>query len=86
MKELEGKMASQPEKLLRLKEKIRDILEILKTWKQYTNVLALTSAQIIKNQYGVGQEMSINQKKREVMNQLNSQHSQHFMGSIEEDT
>lgn len=31
-------------------KKIKDLVSILKTWKEYTNVLALTSAQILDAQ------------------------------------
>lgn len=40
-------------KLAMLKLKIKDIISIFKTWKEYTNVLALTSAQIMKNRSDV---------------------------------
>lgn len=36
-------------KLTQLKLKIKDIISIFKTWKDYTNILALTSAQVIRN-------------------------------------
>lgn len=68
------------------KQKVRDIVGILKTWKEYTNVLSLTSAQIISNQYGNQEEISIRRTEKEVINQLKSKSSQTFMSSIEEDT
>jgi hypothetical protein len=33
-----------------LKKKIHALLSIFTTWKEYTNVIGLTSAQVIKNQ------------------------------------
>ncbi len=43
----------------KLKEKISSLVSIFKTWKEYTNILALTSAQIIKNQLDIINEPQI---------------------------
>ena len=43
------KIKESTDRATQLKQQIKDLLSILKTWKEYTNILALTSAQIIKN-------------------------------------
>lgn len=50
-----------------LKNKIKDLISIFKTWKEYTNILALTSAQVIKNQMDVKTELQIEQTEKEVL-------------------
>ncbi len=47
-----------------LKKKIHDLLSIFTTWKEYTNVVGLTSAQVIKNQNDRDNEISINRAEK----------------------
>ena len=70
----------------RLKEKVGSLVSIFKTWKEYTNILALTSAQIIKNQMDVSNEPQIHKAEKEVMSTLKSKQAETFVDSIEEDT
>jgi hypothetical protein len=53
MKELKAEQSDEAFRLEELKTKIEDLLSIFKTWKEYTNILGMTSAQIIKNQLEV---------------------------------
>ena len=34
-----------------IKKKIIELIGIFNSWKEYTNILALTSAQVIKNRF-----------------------------------
>jgi len=49
-------------------------------------VLSLTSAQIIKNQYDLQNESSINKIEKEVLSSLNSKKDDDYLRSVEEDT
>jgi hypothetical protein len=54
----EGKKTKEG-RVLALKQKVRHLIAIFKTWKEYTNILALTSAQVIKNKSTVNSERVI---------------------------
>lgn len=69
-----------------LKQKVRDLTAIFKLWKEYTNVVGLTSAQVIRNQNEVNNEISINRAEKEVLSGLRAKEKETFIGSIEEDT
>ena len=69
-----------------LKKKIRDLLSIFKIWKEYTNIIGLTSAQVLRNEQDLRSEISINKTEREVLSNMRSKESETFLGSIEEDT
>ena len=86
VKELQEKEASAESKLANLKKKVRDLVGIFKTWKEYTNIIGLTSAQVIKNQQDVNNEISINKAESDVLKSLKAKETETFMGSIEEDT
>ena len=49
-----------------MKRRVALMLRILTSWKEYTNVLALTSAQILHNQHGVDEERVINKTLNKV--------------------
>lgn len=49
-------------------------------------MLSLTSAQIIKNQYDLQNESSINKIEKEVLSSLNSKKDDDYLRSVEEDT
>ena len=49
-------------------------------------MLSLTSAQIIKNQYDLQNESSINKIEKEVLSSLNSKKDDYYLRSVEEDT
>lgn len=83
---MQEKNASAEAKLLNLKKKVRDLVAIFKTWKEYTNIIGLTSAQVIKNQQDINNEISINKAESEVHKNLKARETETFMGSIEEDT
>ena len=70
VKELQEKEASAEAKLINLKKKVRDLVAIFKTWKEYTNIIGLTSAQVIKNQQDVNNEISINKAESDVLKSL----------------
>ncbi len=50
IKELQEDLLTEQGKIQSLKKKIHALLSIFTTWKEYTNVIGLTSAQVIKNQ------------------------------------
>jgi hypothetical protein len=68
------------------RQKVVDLISILTTWKEYTNVLSLTSAQIIRNQQDLKNESSINKVEREVLASLDTGKDNDFLSSVEEDT
>ena len=43
------------------------MVSIFSSWKEYTNILAMTSAQLIKNKSDAGSEMMIQRKERDVL-------------------
>jgi hypothetical protein len=59
LKEIEEKNLTAEGKLRLFKKKVVDLVSIFRVWKEYTNILSLTSAQIIKNQYDIKKESSI---------------------------
>ena len=86
VKELQEKDASPESKLVNLKKKVRDLVSIFKTWKEYTNIIGLTSAQVIKSQQDINSEISINKAEGDVIKNLKTRETEEFMGSIEEDS
>lgn len=83
LKEEEGKLAKG---ISGMKQKMAAVVNILKTWKEYTNVLSLTSAQILHNQHGAEEEVAIRKTQGQVETELKNRQGQGFMDSIEEDT
>lgn len=71
---------------MQLRQNIKDLTSIFKTWKEYTNILALTSAQIIKNRSDVNSEVEIHKNQKEILMNLTSKMHETFLDSIEEDT
>lgn len=69
-----------------LRQKVRDLTAIFKLWKEYTNVVGLTSAQVIRNQNELSNEISINKAEKEVLSGLRAKEKETFISSIEEDT
>lgn len=76
----------QEGRLLQLRKNVKDLTLIFKTWKEYTNILALTSAQIIKNRTDVDSEVEIHKSQKEILRNLTSKMHETFLDSIEEDT
>lgn len=66
--------------------KIRKLVAVLQVWKEYTVVLGLTSAQILKKIYEKDQEKKIASYELKVMGKLKKQAATSFVGSAEEDT
>lgn len=50
------------------RERLTALLSIFKSWKEYTNILAMTSAQILSDQDDLVKEGKIRSAEREVMN------------------
>lgn len=69
-----------------LRRKIEDLVAIFNTWKEYTNILALTSAQVIRNQEDAKSELQIQRTEKEVLKSIKVKKSETFVDSIEEDT
>ncbi len=69
-----------------MRQKARDLTNIFKLWKEYTNVIGLTSAQVIRNQNDLKNEISINKAEKEVLSGLRAKEKETFISSIEEDT
>jgi hypothetical protein len=79
-------VATAEGKVAVLRQKVRDLTHIFKLWKEYTNVIGLTSAQVIRNQNDLSNEISINKAEKEVMSGLSAREKETFISSIEEDT
>lgn len=79
-------MATPEAKVAVLRQKARDLTNIFKLWKEYTNVIGLTSAQVIRNQNDLKNEISINKAEKEVLSGLRAKEKETFISSIEEDT
>ena len=53
-----------------MKKKIKELVAIFKTWKEYTNIIGLTSAQVLRNQYEGDNEISVNKIEKDVLKKL----------------
>lgn len=86
LREIKQRISTPEAKLTALKQKVRDLTAIFKLWKEYTNVVGLTSAQVIRNQNELNNEISINRAEKEVLGGLLAKEKEIFISSIEEDT
>jgi hypothetical protein len=69
-----------------VKRKLNLLLDILGSWKQYTNILGMTSVQMMSEIDAEKSEGNIERLKKTVMNQIRSVKNTTFVDAVEEDT
>lgn len=62
------------------------MVSIFNSWKEYTNILAMTSAQLIQDKADLGNQKMIQKKEKDILKDLTSKVNSAFIDSIEEDT
>lgn len=69
-----------------IKSKLRVLLSILGSWKEYTNILGMTSGQMMKEIEEARREGNITTIRQNVMTEIRSVKNTTFVDAIEEDT
>ena len=69
-----------------MKQRLRVLLSILGSWKEYTNILGMTSGQMMKEIEETRREGNITSIRENVMSDIRSVKNTTFVDAIEEDT
>lgn len=69
-----------------MKQRLRVLLSILNSWKEYTNILGMTSGQMMKEIEEARRESSVTTIRQNVMSDIRSVKNTTFVDAIEEDT
>lgn len=69
-----------------MKQKLRVLLSILNSWKEYTNILGMTSGQMMREIEESRREGNITNVRQNVMSEIRSVRNTTFVDAIEEDT
>jgi hypothetical protein len=69
-----------------IKSKLRVLLSILGSWKEYTNILGMTSGQMMKEIEEARREGNITTIRQNVMTEIRSVKNTTFVDASEEDT
>lgn len=65
---------------------MKDLILLLKKWKQYTDILGLTSAEIFKMISEKNSEVNINKRKKMMEKDIEKKKEKTFVDAVEEDT
>lgn len=69
-----------------MKEKTKDLIVMMKKWKEYTDILSLTSAEIMKLISEKDMEATVNAKKKVIEKEFAQRKDTAFVDPVEEDT